>query len=199
MHPHVEEALAALTALGMPAEQQNERSALTLLALLGLTPEQDWPAASDPRMGVTPIITFCNSHYGTSYQPNTRESFRKATLHQFLHAGLVLINPDDPTRPTNSGRTVYQIERSVLELLRVYGTAQWEADLSVYLASAETLRDKYAQERAMARIPVTLAGGRTITLSPGGQNVLIEQIIREFAPRFTPGGLVLYIGDTDEK
>lgn len=36
-------------------------------------------------------------------------------------------------------------------------------------------------------------------MSPGGQNVLIEEVIQEFAPRFTPGGRVLYIGDTDEK
>ena len=51
----------------------------------------------------------------------------------------------------------------------------------------------------MTRIPVTVAAGQTATLSPGGQNILIEQIIHEFAPRFTPGGQILYIGDTDEK
>ena len=199
MNLRVEEALAVIKSLGRPKEQQNERSALTLLALLELTPEKPWPEAADPQMGVTPIITFCNHHYGTTYQPNTRESFRKATLHQFCDAGIALINPDDPTRPTNSGKTVYQIEKSVLALLRVYGTEQWDADLAVYLASAETLQQRYAQERIMARIPVTVSEGRTITLSPGGQNVLIEQILHEFAPRFTPGGRILYIGDTDEK
>jgi BsuBI/PstI restriction endonuclease domain len=36
-------------------------------------------------------------------------------------------------------------------------------------------------------------------LSPGGQNGLIVQIIKEFCERFTPGGKVLYIGDADEK
>lgn len=199
MHPRVEEALTIIKALGMPKEQQNERSALTLLALLNLTPERTWQEAADPQMGVTPIIAFCNRHYGTTYQPNTRESFRKATLHQFCDAGIALINPDDPARPTNSGKTVYQIEQSVLALLRVYDTDQWNADLAVYLASAETLQQRYAQERLMARIPVTVAAGQTITLSPGGQNILIEQIIQEFAPRFTPGGRILYIGDTDEK
>lgn len=51
----------------------------------------------------------------------------------------------------------------------------------------------------MSRIPVTVAAGQVVTLSPGGQNVLIEQIIHQFAPRFTPGGEVLYIGDTEEK
>lgn len=50
----------------------------------------------------------------------------------------------------------------------------------------------------MARIPIMIDGERK-TLSPGGQNILIEQIINEFAPRFTPGGRLIYIGDTDEK
>jgi hypothetical protein len=39
----------------------------------------------------------------------------------------------------------------------------------------------------------------TITLSPGDHNVLIEQTLQKFAPRFTPGGRVLYVGDTNEK
>ena len=51
----------------------------------------------------------------------------------------------------------------------------------------------------MKRIPVTIGPGDTINLSPGGQNVLVKKIIEEFAPRFTPGGTVLYVGDTEEK
>ena len=51
----------------------------------------------------------------------------------------------------------------------------------------------------MQRIPVTLHSGVSFKLSPGGQNVLVKQIIDEFAERFTPSGEVLYIGDTDEK
>jgi hypothetical protein len=35
--------------------------------------------------------------------------------------------------------------------------------------------------------------------SPGGQNVLVKQIVEEFAPRFTPGGKLLYVGDSGEK
>ena len=51
----------------------------------------------------------------------------------------------------------------------------------------------------MTRIPIKLPDGAAITLSPGGQNVLIEQIIVEFCPRFAPGSHVLYIGDSDTK
>jgi hypothetical protein len=145
------------------------------------------------------MMQFFAEHYGKRYAENTRETIRRSTLHQFVDAGLVLRNPDNPSRPTNSGRTVYQVPREILELLRSYGSPEWERNLGGYLVSADTLRERYAQERRMARIPVTLPSGEELTLSGGGQNVLVEQIIQEFCPRWTPGGSVLYVGDTDEK
>ena len=51
----------------------------------------------------------------------------------------------------------------------------------------------------MSRIPLTLPGGREFSLSGGGQNILIAQIIHDFCPRWTPGGTVLYVGDADDK
>jgi hypothetical protein len=51
----------------------------------------------------------------------------------------------------------------------------------------------------MSRIPVKIAEGITITLSPGVQNELVSQVIQEFAPHFTPGGKVICVRDTDEK
>jgi len=46
----------------------------------------------------------------------------------------------------------------------------------------------------MAKIPVTLPDGSEVVISGGGQNVLIAQIIEEFCPRLTPGGIVLCLG-----
>jgi adenine-specific DNA-methyltransferase len=195
----IEEALKILKDLGLPRQQQNERSALTLLALLDLKPDTPWAEASSPLCGITPMMDFMASHYGKNYKPNTRETVRRQTVHQFLDAGLIVANPDEPERPINSPKAVYQIERSALELLQTYDTPEWDHNIRAYLSSVETLKKRYAQEREMTRIPVKVAPGKTITLSPGGQNVLVSQIIDEFAPRFTPGGTVLYLGDTDSK
>ena len=68
-----------------------------------------------------------------------------------------------------------------------------------YLRTAQTLSKQYAQKRRMQRIPLSLPSGEGITLSPGGQNVLVKEIVEQFCPRYTPGGVPLYIGDTDEK
>jgi hypothetical protein len=46
---------------------------------------------------------------------------------------------------------------------------------------------------------VTLPDGSQVALSPGGQNPLIKAIIEHFCPVFAPGGVVIYIGDTENK
>lgn len=51
----------------------------------------------------------------------------------------------------------------------------------------------------MERIPVQLSDGTEVLLSPGDHSVLIRAIIEEFAPRFAPGGTLIYAGDTGDK
>jgi hypothetical protein len=144
-------------------------------------------------------MDFFAAHYGKKYAANTRETVRRQTIHQFLDAGLVNINPDKSDRPTNSPYAVYQIEPALLNLLKKYRTKQWTNELKIHLRSVVTLKKKYAQERQMQRIPIQIAKGKIITLSPGGQNVLVEKIIKDFCAIFTSGGKLVYVGDTDEK
>lgn len=195
----ITEAQEILVAFGLPAEQRNERAAITLLALLNLPSHKSWDAASDPLWGVTPIMEFVAKHYNKKWEPNTRETVRRFTLHQFEQAGLVIANPDQPARPTNSPRYCYQIESRALEVIRKFHTPAWDDALRRYLANTRTLTEHYAQIRNLQRIPLTLAPGVTIRLSPGGQNTLVEKILNEFCPRFTPGSKPVYVGDTDEK
>jgi adenine-specific DNA-methyltransferase len=195
----IDEALAILKLLGLPRAQQNDRSALTLLALVDMKPATAWTDASSPLVGITPIMDFAKEHYGTTYAPNTRETFRRQTMHQFVEAGIALYNPDKPDRPVNSPKAVYQIVPLLLDVLRAYETDAWQQLLKDWLAAVPTLTARYARERQMTKIPLKLPSGQQIELSPGGQNVLVEQIIHEFCPRFIPGGTPIYVGDTEEK
>jgi adenine-specific DNA-methyltransferase len=194
----ITQAKEVLKALGLPRAQLNERSALTLLALLNLRPDTPWAAATDPLRGVTEMMSFFEEHYGKKYAPNTRETVRRQTVHQFEEAGLVMRNVDDPKRAVNSPKTVYKVVPEVLQAIRTVGTKAWDGQLKRYLGKARSLADKWAYERKMARIPVKL-DDTMLTLSPGGQNDLIRKIVEDFCPRFTPGGHVLYIGDADNK
>ncbi len=181
-----QEAKAILQEIGLPPAQQNERSALTLLAILNLKPNYSWSNASNPLICITQIMEFIAQYYGKKYQPNTRETIRRQTVHQFLDAGIIIRNPDNFSRPVNSPKTVYQIEKNILKLIQSYQDKSWEKYLKEYLAAVETIKKRYTQKQKMERIPVKIASGKTVSLSPGGQNLLIQQIIREFCSRFTP-------------
>jgi len=195
----IADAKHVLEELGMPRAQQNERSALCLLALLNLTQGKKWATAENPLVGITPMMEFARNHYGKEYAPNTRETFRRQTMHQFVAAGIALYNPDDPARPVNSPKAVYQIEPDTLALLRSFATAAWNKHLATYLKNRQALAAQYAKDREMQKLPVTLATGETIRLSPGKHSELIKAIIEEFAPRFVPGGVLVYAGDTGDK
>ncbi len=196
---YIEATHQIIISLGLPRAQQNERSALSLLALLNLTPGKPWAQAENPLVGITPIMDWARKHYGKEYAPNTRETFRRQTMHQFCDAGVALYNPDKPDRAVNSPKAVYQVEPAALKLLRSFGTDQWHDNLIAYLAVRETLVAKYAMEREQNRIPVEIAPGKEISLSPGEHSELIRAIIEDFAPRFAPGSVLVYAGDTGDK
>ncbi len=164
---HITDSHQILISLGLPRAQQNERSALCLLALLDLTPEKSWEQAHNPLVGITPIMDWARSHYKKDYAPNTRETVRRQTMHQFVDAGIALYNPDNPCRPVNSPKAVYQISPAALTLLRSFGATSWHDNLTTYLSGCQTLVAKYAKEREQNRIPVQIAPGKTIALSPG--------------------------------
>jgi hypothetical protein len=195
----IADALQILGELGMLRAQRNDRSALCLLALLDLTPDKQWSKAGNPLVGITPMMDFARQHYGKKYAPNTRETFRRQTMHQLMAAGIALYNPDEPSRAVNSPKAIYQIEPGALALLRSFGTAKWNKSLRTFLKSKPTLAARYAKERQMKKLPVKLSTGETIRLSPGVHSELIKAIIEDFAPRLVPGGALAYAGDTGEK
>ena len=184
----------------MPRAQLNERSALCLLAIADITPEKPWTEAGAPLIGITPIMEFAAVHYmDKPYAPNTRETIRRQTMHQFYDAGIALYNPDDPGRAVNSPKTVYQLSPEARALLRAFGSKAWPAALRTFGAQQRSLAERYAAARTMKEVPLKLADGRELRLSPGAHSELIGQIVDVFGARFAPGGTLLYVGDTGEK
>ena len=142
---------------------------------------------------------FFEKHYGKKYTPNSRETVRRFTVHQFLQAGIIVENPDNLARPINSPKAVYQIEENLLKLIKTFGTKEWCKNLEEYRVVSKAVKQQYESERSNSRISVTFGDGKNqIFLSPGGQNNLIMQIIEEFKIYCTKGR-VLYVGDAAEK
>lgn len=195
----VREAIDVLAQFGLPRAQLNERTAYCLLALLNLTEEKQWSTATDPLVGITPMMDFARNNYGADYAPNTRETFRRFSMHQMVQAGIALYNPDMPDRPTNSPKAVYQISPAALQVVKAYKTRTWSRKLAAFKKSVSTLVEQYAQERQMDMVQVRVRDGQAVSLSPGKHNDLIRLIIEDMAPRFMPGATLVYIGDTGDK
>ncbi len=143
----VEQATEILRSLGLPRAQQNERSALTLLALADLKPDGSWSEISLPLIGITPIMKFALEMYGRNYAPNTRETFRRQTMHQFVEAGIALYNPDQPDRPVNSPHACYQLSQDAADVLVTYGTDGWAEATNTVLKLKNSLARKWSRER----------------------------------------------------
>lgn len=195
----LKEAYSILVDLGLPRQQLNDRTAFCLLSLLDLKPNVKWNLSDSPLLGITPIMEWARDNYNAEYKPNTRETFRQQSIHQFIEAGICLYNPDKSDRPVNSPKAVYQIEPTLLKVLQTFGTNKYKSQLAKYLSTRETLIQKYAKVREMVLVPVTIKNGNKIDLSPGEHSELIKNIVEDFGSRFAVGGELLYVGDTGDK
>lgn len=194
-----DEAIEILRALGLPRAQQNERSALTLLALANLGPNDAWAETGRPRLRIWDIMAFMREQYGKNYAANSRETIRRQTIHQFEQARLVDRNPDDPCRPTNSGKNCYMLTAAAFSVLKTYGTADFEKAVDRFIRRFGQLEKAYIRTRDLQKLSLRMPDGATVHLSPGRHNALQVAVIEGFGPRFVPGGTVLYIGDTAKK
>jgi adenine-specific DNA-methyltransferase len=194
-----EDALDILSSLGLPRQQQNERSCLTLLALAGLQESDSWKNVKRPLLRIWDIMGWMREHYGKDYAANSRETIRRHSVHQFEQARLVDRNPDDPSRPTNSGETVYQLTEEAAQVLKHFGKKGFSVKCEEFIEHHGTLSAAYERARKMVKVPVALPNGSRVELSPGIHNELQRLVVEEFSPRFAPGAVVVYLGDTAEK
>ena len=202
------EAQQILEALGLPKRQQNERSALTLLALCHLKESDKWKEAKKVNMSVVGnkenakyegIMRFIAAHYNKQYAENSRETIRRQTLHQFVQAGIVEHNPENPLLPTNSKDNHYRISDSALNVIRAFGTKNWNAEGKIFHKNVGSLKELYIKGRNLNMLPVKLTNGKELKFSLGKHNLVQIAIIKEFAARFAHGSDLLYVGDTANK
>lgn len=196
----MQEAQAILKELGLPPAQYNEMAGYVLIALCGIEEAGRWRNITRTSKTVTKgIMDWLRETYDKPYAPNTRETFRRQVLHQFMQAHIVDYNPDIPDLPTNSPRAHYKLTEAAHTAIKQYGTAKWTAAAKAFTGSQGKLTELYLKARKMHTIPLKLADDREFQLSPGKHNELQAAVVTEFAPRFAPGAVLLYLGDTEEK
>ncbi len=192
--PKLDEARDFLASVGMPKAQQADICALSILAMAGVKPDDDWKDASNEWIRIHDIIAFANKYYGTTYAENSRETFRKQAMHRFRTAALI----EDNGMATNSPNYRYRITDETLKVLKAWGSNSAERQMNRFLAYHEKLVDIYASKKKMTMMPVKI-NGSDFQFSAGKHNELQKAIIEEFAPRFAPNSECLYVGDTTQK
>lgn len=144
-------------------------------------------------------MAFCKDAYKKEYAPNTRETFRRQVLHQFVQARIADYNPDNPSLPVNSPNAHYAITNEALEAIKTFGTNAWAEETERFKSEVGELSKKYLKARKQTLIPVKLSNGKTLKLSAGKHNEVQAAIVHDFAARFANGSEVLYLGDTANK
>ncbi|MBN2272049.1 MAG: hypothetical protein JXN61_15650 [Sedimentisphaerales bacterium] len=195
----IKQAQEILESLGLPAQQCNEISAITFLALANIGRGDPWDSATARRLRIHDVLIFAQTKLRKKYAENTRETIRRQVIHQFEQARIVDRNPDDPSLPTNSPRTHYALTDEIIGLIHSFGTKSWSENVNNFRSRRTGLLELYAKKRKQQLIPVKLSSGKELSLSPGKHNELQVAVIEEFAPRFAPGAVVAYFGDTARK
>ena len=190
----LEQAKDILEKIGMPKAQQADLCAYTLLALLNIKEKSKWNTATNEYIRIHDIMEFIKQNYGVAYAENSRETFRKQAMHHFRIAALI----EDNLKATNSPNYRYRITIEALNLIKKYGTKDWNKELAKYLKNHKKLISIYENKRNLTKIPVKI-NGENFEFSTGKHNELQKAIIEEFAPRFAQNSIVLYVGDTKDK
>jgi len=85
------------------------------------------------------------------------------------------------------------------ELIRKYGSENWEKLVAKKLQGVEPLNQKLKRQREIQKVKVSLPSGGKLEFSAGEHNDLQKAIIEDFLPRYGFGAEVLYVGDTSDK
>ena len=190
----LEQAKDILAKIGMPKAQQADLCAYTLLSLLNIKEKSKWNTATNEYIRIHDIMGFIKQNYGVAYAENSRETFRKQAIHHFRIVALI----EDNLKATNSPNYRYRITTEALNLIKKYGTNEWNKELKKYLKNHKKLISIYENKRNLTKIPVKI-NGENFEFSTGKHNELQKAIIEEFAPRFAQNSIVLYVGDTKDK
>lgn len=197
-------ALYILDTFGIPMEatpRRLERMAIAFLASGNIKKIGDFKDVKDLNSGYAlktrDIIVYVNKYFGENISSGSYDDIRRKDLKLLTIAEVVL--QSSPNSATNDSTRGYSINPTYAELIRIYGSKDWEKTVAEKLKDIEPLSKKLKRERKITKVNVTLPSGGKLTLSAGEHNDLQKAIIEEFLPRYGYGAEILYVGDTSNK
>ncbi len=196
--------LYVLDTFGVPLDispRRLERMAIAFLACGDIRHTSDFKNAKDLSHGYSlktrDIIVYVNKHFGENISSGSYDDIRRKDLKLLTVAEIIL--QSSPNSATNDSTRGYSINPTYAELVRNFGSKNWEKTVSEKLKDIEPLNKKLRRDRNLKKVNVTLPSGGELTFSAGEHNNLQKAIIEEFLSRYGYGAEVLYVGDTSDK
>lgn len=198
------EALHILEVCGLPmtdkTARQREKSAMSFLAVAGVTHSAAWPSAGDlDPLGTRKIIQFINKHFQEAISLGSYDDIRRKDLKEAVLAGLVVASAGKPGSSQNDPTRGYALDLDFARLVRKFGQKGWQAEAAQFMSDRASLAEALRAKAALDVIAVDLPGGTRLALSKGPHNLLQKAVVEQFLPRFGRDSKVVYLGDAAEK
>lgn len=196
--------LYIIDCFGIPLDtspRRLERMAIAFLACGDIKEMEDLKIAKDWNSGYSlktrGIIKFVNEHFNENISSGSYDDIRRKDLKLLTISEVVLRS--SPNSATNDSTRGYSLNPTYAELIRDFGSKDWEKTISDRLKNIEPLSLKLKRERTIQKVEVILPSGGELSFSAGEHNDLQKAIIEKFLPRYGHGAEVLYVGDTSDK
>ncbi|HNP18798.1 MAG TPA: BsuBI/PstI family type II restriction endonuclease [Fulvivirga sp.] len=196
--------LYILDCFGIPLDatpRRLERMAIAFLASGDIKNIKDFKKVKDLNSGYSlktrEIISFVNEYFNENISSGSYDDIRRKDLKLLTVAEVIL--QSSPNSATNDSTRGYSINPTYAELIRTFGTGEWEKLVKEKLKNIEPLNQKLKRLREINKVNVTLPSGGKLSFTAGEHNELQKAIIEEFLPRYGHEAEVLYVGDTSDK
>lgn len=196
--------LYILDRFGIPLDttpRRLERMALAFLASGDIKKISDFKMIKDLNSGYSlktrDVIIYVNQHFEENISSGSYDDIRRKDLKLLTIAEVVLRS--SPNSATNDSTRGYSVNPLYAELIKGYGTKDWEKSVLDKLKGIDPLNQKLKRQRELQKVGVTLPSNENIEFSAGVHNDLQKAIIEDFLPRYGFGAEVLYVGDTSDK
>mgnify|MGYP002703374184 CR=1 FL=1 len=201
----IREALFIIDQLGVPLEgltgREKEKIAMAFLAAGDVRSSKGWAKVKTANTGYSlttkQFINFYNEYLDENMSKGSYDYVLREGLKKLLIGGIV--DRSKPESNLSDSTRGYRISAEYGRIIAKFGQKDWEKQVEIFNRTHKTYTERMDQTRDLPKISVTLPDGSEFQLKDGEHNLIQQQIITEFLPRFGNGALLLYCGDSDNK
>lgn len=201
----IREALFIIEQLGIPTEgltgRDKEKMAMALLAAGDVKKSSDWSKIKSANDGYGITTKQCIDFYNTYLDENMSKGSYDYVLRDGLNKLIIggIVDRSKPEANLSDSTRGYRISAEYARIICKFGQSDWEKQVEIFNKTHKTYQERINQIRDIPQITVRTVDGKEFQLKDGEHNLIQQQVITEFLPRFGYGATVLYCGDSDNK